>query len=87
MQEFPSMAFGMVPMAGQEYDPEIPMTNYGYDAPVNIGLMLLGHYYGGGSFSKAICITAGCGEDAHIPRKETVKCDLFALIREQVEAQ
>ena len=64
MQAFPSMAFGMAPMAGQEYDPEIPMTNYGYDAPVNIGLMLLGHYYGGGDFSKAICITAGCGEDA-----------------------
>ncbi len=64
MQEFPSMTFGLRTIDGQEYDPEIPFENDGYDAPVNIGLMLLGHYYGGGDFSRAICITAGCGEDA-----------------------
>lgn len=64
MKEFPSMAFAIAPMDGQNYDPEIPMDNYGYDAPVNIGIMLLGHYYGDGDFSKAICIAAGCGEDA-----------------------
>ncbi len=64
MQKYPSMSFGLRTMAGQEYDPEIPFENDGYDAPVNIGLMLLGHYYGGGDLSRAICITAGCGEDA-----------------------
>ena len=64
MQEFPSMAFGLVPMKGQMLDPEIPQDKDGYDAPTNIGLMLLGHYYGGGDFSRAICIAAGCGEDA-----------------------
>ncbi len=64
MQKFPSMTFGLRAMSGQDYDPEIPFENDGYDAPVNIGLMLLGHYYGGGDFSRAICITAGCGEDA-----------------------
>ncbi len=64
MQEFPSILFGRMPMPGQSFDPEIPTGNYGYDAPVNIGLMLIGHYFGNGDFSKAVCIAAGCGEDA-----------------------
>lgn len=36
----------------------------GYDAPGNIGLMLIGLLYGKGDFGKSICIAAGCCEDA-----------------------
>ncbi|MBQ8410039.1 MAG: ADP-ribosylglycohydrolase family protein [Clostridia bacterium] len=63
MQAFPS-SFGERPLPGEALDPEIPFGEYGHDAPANIGLMLLGHYYGGGDFSRSICITAGCCEDA-----------------------
>lgn len=41
----------------------IPQGPWGYDAPSNIGLTILGWYYGEGDFSKSICIAAGCGED------------------------
>lgn len=36
----------------------------GYDAPSNIGIMLIGWLYGEGDFSKSLCIAVGCGEDA-----------------------
>ena len=42
----------------------IPQGPWGYDAPSNIGLTILGWYYGEGDFSRSICIAAGCGEDA-----------------------
>ncbi len=63
LQKFPS-SFGNRPLPGEKFDPEIPFGTQGYDAPSNIGIMLLGHYYGGGDFSRAICIAAGCCEDA-----------------------
>lgn len=40
-----------------------PEAEWGYDAPANIGLVILGILYGEGDFGKSICITAGCGED------------------------
>lgn len=61
--EFPS-SFGMRPLPGEKMDPEIPAGRHGYDAPNNIGLLLLGHYYSGGDFSRAVCIAAGCCEDS-----------------------
>ena len=63
LQKYPS-SFGNRPLPGEKFDPEIPFGTQGYDAASNIGLMLLGHYFGGGDFSRAICITAGCCEDA-----------------------
>ncbi len=63
MQKFPS-SFGEVALPGEQLDPEIPFAEFGHDAPANIGLMLVGHYYGGGDFSRAVCIAAGCCEDA-----------------------
>ena len=57
--------FGM--MGGyqdREPEPEIPEAKLGYDAPCNIGLMVLGWYYGEGDFGRSLCIAAGCGEDA-----------------------
>ena len=68
LQRFPG-SFGLL----QEYspfgvktgpeEPDVPAGALGYDAPSNIGIMLLGWYYGEGDFSKSICIAAGCCED------------------------
>ena len=68
LQRFPG-SFGLL----QEYSPfgvrtsppeeDVPTGKLGYDAPSNIGIMLLGWYYGEGDFSKSICIAAGCCED------------------------
>ena len=52
---------------GLRYGPEeaqIPAGKLGYDAPANIGLMILGWLFGENDFSRSICIAAGCGEDA-----------------------
>jgi len=40
-----------------------PDATWGYDAPANIGIVILGWLYGEGDFGKSICIAAGCGED------------------------
>ena len=47
----------------QEPEPDVPVGKLGFDAPSNIGLMMLGWLYGEGDFSKSICISAGCCED------------------------
>ncbi len=46
-----------------EIDPNVENGNWGYDAPANLALTLIGWLYAGDDFGKAICITAGCGED------------------------
>jgi len=35
----------------------------GWDAPSNIGIIIIGWLYGKGDFEKSICITVNCGED------------------------
>lgn len=35
----------------------------GWDAPSNIGILIIGLLYGGNDFSKALCTTINCGED------------------------
>lgn len=68
LQNFPG-SFGMLQdcsATGVKNCPpeaDVPAGPLGYDAPSNIGLMLLGWYYGEGDFSKSICIAAGCCED------------------------
>ena len=46
-----------------EIPDEIPAGSPGYDAPGNIGIVIIGWLYGGGDFGKSICIAANCGED------------------------
>ena len=41
----------------------LPLGPWGYDAPSNIGLVIIGWLYGEGDFGKSICIAAGCAED------------------------
>ena len=43
---------------------DVPNANWGFDAPSNIVLTLIGWLYAGDDFGKALCVTAGCGEDA-----------------------
>ncbi len=52
--------------AQNPYNPNpenLPTAEWGYDAPSNIGIVVIGWLYGEGDFSKSICIAAGCGED------------------------
>jgi len=35
----------------------------GWDAPSNIGILIIGLLYGEGDFDKSLCITVNCGED------------------------
>lgn len=63
LQNFPSY-FGMYNgYRDQEPEADVPEGILGFDAPANVGLMMLGWYYGEGDFSRSICISAGCCED------------------------
>jgi len=35
----------------------------GWDAPSNIGILVIGLFYGEGDFTKSMCVTVNCGED------------------------
>lgn len=48
----------------REPEEDIPVGEPGFDAPSNIGLMVVGMIYGEGDFSKSVCIAVNCGEDA-----------------------
>lgn len=43
---------------------DVPNADWGFDAPSNVALTLIGWLYAGDDFGKALCITTGCGEDA-----------------------
>ena len=57
-------SFGALGTPREKMDPEIPVGKIGWDAPSNIGIIIIGLLYGEGNFGKSICIAAGCGEDA-----------------------
>ncbi|MBQ9116933.1 MAG: ADP-ribosylglycohydrolase family protein [Clostridia bacterium] len=42
----------------------ISNSDWGYDAPNNIAITLIGWLYAGDDFGRALCITTGCGEDS-----------------------
>lgn len=46
-----------------EPEDDVPRGELGYDAPSNIGMVIIGWLYGNGDFSDSICITNNCGED------------------------
>lgn len=43
---------------------DAPIGDLGFDAPANIGIIMIGWYYGEGDFGKSLCIACSCGEDA-----------------------
>lgn len=47
----------------QEPESDVPVGPQGYDAPSNIGIVIIGWLYGEGDFGKSICIATNCGED------------------------
>ena len=63
LQEVPC-SFGMYGgYIDQEPEEDVPMGEPGYDAPANVGIMVLGWLYGENDFGKSLCIAAGCCED------------------------
>lgn len=60
MQDFPG-SFGAQWRGVEE---GISNSDWGYDAPNNIAITLIGWLYAGDDFGKALCITTGCGEDS-----------------------
>jgi len=44
-------------------DKETPLGKPGWDAPGNIGIIIIGWLYGEGDFGKSLCIAVNCGED------------------------
>ena len=56
-------SFGINEKKPSEVDDGLPLGRSGYDAPSNIGIMLIGLFYGEGDFEKSICIAVNCGED------------------------
>lgn len=46
-----------------EIDPDIKKGETGYDAPANIGIVILGWLYGEGDFGKSLCTAVNCGSD------------------------
>ena len=51
--------------AGEACDEkDIPSGEIGWDAPSNIGIIIIGWLYGEDDFGKSLCIAVGCGEDA-----------------------
>lgn len=51
--------------AGEAWDDiDIPAGEIGWDAPSNIGIIIIGWLYGGDDFGRSLCIAVGCGEDA-----------------------
>ena len=58
-------SFGMMGgyFEGQEPEPDVPVGENGYDAPSNVGIIIIGLLYGEGDFGKSICLATNCGED------------------------
>lgn len=57
-------SFGAVSTPLCEIPEDEPVGNLGYDAPSNIGIIIIGWLYGEDDFSNSICIATNCGEDA-----------------------
>lgn len=56
-------SFGALCCSPEERD-DTPIGKVGWDAPSNIGLLVLALLYGEKDFSKTVCLAAACGEDA-----------------------
>jgi ADP-ribosylglycohydrolase len=56
-------SFLYVDRAAPGFVKDVPVGPTGWDAPGNIGIVVIGLCYGGGDMGKSVCIATGCGED------------------------
>ena len=56
-------SFGLQMVNLKNFDDGLPLGNSGYDAPSNIGIVIIGWLYGEDDFGKSLCIAVNCGED------------------------
>ena len=57
-------SFGALGTLPEDMDKDVPVGSIGWDAPSNIGIIIIGWCYGEGDFGRSLCIAANCGEDA-----------------------
>lgn len=57
-------SFGALGTPPEDMEKDIPIGKMGWDAPSNIGIVIIGWLYGEDDFGKSICIATNCGEDA-----------------------
>lgn len=68
-KEARSKLFNTVPgtcgeWSGEKWsESDIPSGKIGWDAPSNIGIVIIGWLYGENDFGNSLCIAVGCGED------------------------
>jgi ADP-ribosylglycohydrolase len=55
--------FGVQGTSPDKLPKDIPVGKRGYDAPSNIGIVIIGWLYGGGDFGGSLCTAVNCGED------------------------
>lgn len=56
-------SFGLQNTVLKDIPSDVPVGVLGYDAPSNIGIMIIGWLYGEDDFGKSLCIANNCGED------------------------
>lgn len=56
-------SFGVQGSALDEIPDDVPIGKAGYDAPSNIGIMIIGWLYGEDDFGKSLTLANNCGED------------------------
>jgi len=56
-------SFGIQGMPLDKIPQDVPVGKPGYDAPSNIGIIIIGWLYGEDDFGKSLCIANNCGED------------------------
>ena len=55
--------FGVQGTPSHQLPTDIPIGERGWDAPSNIGIIIIGWLYGEGDFGKSLCLAVNCGED------------------------
>jgi len=55
--------FGIQGTKIKDFKEDVPWGEPGFDAPGNIGILVLGWLYGEDDFAKSLCIAVNCGED------------------------
>lgn len=55
--------FGIQSTRLEDIPTDVPIGAPGYDAPSNIGIVVIGWLYGEGDWGKSLCIANNCGED------------------------